>query len=83
MCLNGVGGAILLLQNNEWIVSELKEGNYLGLMSWESLFIIQSHKIIIQCRKLSSTGWQYIFGDVFYIGYVALPLVKFSVNTCN
>ena len=32
MCLNGVGGTILLLQNNKWIVSELKDGNCLGLI---------------------------------------------------
>ena len=34
MCLNEVGGTILLSQNNKWIVFELKERNYLGLMSW-------------------------------------------------
>ena len=29
-CQNEIGGTILLLQNNKWFVSELKEGNSLG-----------------------------------------------------
>ena len=53
MCINGVGGTILLLQNDKWIVSELKEEHSLGLMSW--LNIILYLNILLEARAQCET----------------------------